>query len=72
MLGDGLGGFTSNGNFSVGRSPFSVATGDFNSDGKADVIVANGSSFFTARLPSFWETARVVSAHRQIFDGGHR
>ena len=44
LLGNGTGGFTSNGNFAVGRTPVSVAVADFNADGKADVVTANGSS----------------------------
>src|SRR5579863_4328736 len=32
-------------NFTVGSSPFSVATGDFNGDGKLDLVIANFGSY---------------------------
>ena len=43
LLGNGNGGFTavSGGPFSAGSFPASVAMGDFNSDGRADLAVAN-------------------------------
>ncbi|HEX3745061.1 MAG TPA: FG-GAP-like repeat-containing protein [Bryobacteraceae bacterium] len=43
LLGDGMGGFTaeSGGPIPVGAAPGSVAAGDFNGDGKADIAVAN-------------------------------
>jgi len=43
MLGDGSGGFSaaSGSPYSVGTSPQSVAVGDFNNDGKLDVVTAN-------------------------------
>jgi FG-GAP-like repeat/Calx-beta domain/Carboxypeptidase regulatory-like domain/FG-GAP repeat len=44
LLGDGAGGFAAATNFSVGTSPFLVALGDFNGDGKSDLAVANEDS----------------------------
>jgi alpha-tubulin suppressor-like RCC1 family protein len=41
LLSDGTGAFGSATNFDVGRSPYSVAIGDLNGDGKPDVAVAN-------------------------------
>ena len=50
-LGDGLGGFGSASNVSVGTAPISIAIGDFNGDGKQDMAVANdGSSTVSIRL----------------------
>ncbi len=45
-LGDGAGGFTSPAppEVSVGSSPYSVAAGDFNGDGKLDFVAANKNS----------------------------
>jgi hypothetical protein len=43
-LGDGLGGFSGSSEVSVGSEPRSVATGDFNGDGKQDLAVANFGS----------------------------
>src|SRR5947207_14094192 len=41
---DGLGCFTDSPNVNVGSTPNSVAIGDFNGDGKQDLVVANYSS----------------------------
>ncbi len=43
-LGDGRGNFSGSTEISVGLSPYSVATGDFNSDGKVDLATANTES----------------------------
>ena len=43
LLGDGTGNFSAPTNFAVGSTPFSVAVGDFNGDGKQDLAVANDS-----------------------------
>jgi hypothetical protein len=43
-LGNGDGTFQTAGNFPAGRSPFSVAVGDFNGDGTLDLAVANFGS----------------------------
>ncbi len=40
-LGDGLGGFTGGNTFTTGFKPWGIATGDFNKDGKTDIVVAN-------------------------------
>lgn len=45
FLGDGYGAFPTRGSYiQKGRLPTSIATGDFNSDGQPDVIIANGTS----------------------------
>ena len=44
LLGDGAGNFSAATNFAAGAAPASVAVGDFNSDGKQDLAVANGES----------------------------
>jgi hypothetical protein len=41
LLGDGSGGFAAAVNFTPGHEPESVAVGDFNGDGRADLAVAN-------------------------------
>lgn len=43
-LGDGQGGFSGSTTISVGSSPYSVAVGDFNGDGKQDFAVGNFNS----------------------------
>src|SRR5438552_6852399 len=43
-VGSGSGGLSAAANFAVGSSPKSVATGDFNRDGKTDLVVANQNS----------------------------
>ena len=45
MLGDGAGGFSaaSGSPYAVGTLPAAVAAGDFNNDGKLDIITANGN-----------------------------
>jgi hypothetical protein len=40
-MGDGLGGFSGSGSYTVGNRPSSVAIGDFNNDGKQDFATAN-------------------------------
>jgi len=50
-LGDGAGGFSGTTEVSVGSTPYSVAVGDFNGDGKQDLAVANaGSNTVSIRL----------------------
>ena len=44
LLGNGAGGFSAATNFGAGDSPFSVAVGDFNGDGKQDLATANSGS----------------------------
>ncbi|HEX7368075.1 MAG TPA: VCBS repeat-containing protein [Candidatus Saccharimonadales bacterium] len=44
LLGNGDGTFQPAVNYTVGTSPFSVTTGDFNGDGKTDLAVANDGS----------------------------
>jgi hypothetical protein len=45
LLGNGDGSFHSGGNYAVAGSPTSVAVGDFNGDGVADLAVATSSQF---------------------------
>src|SRR5262249_51955678 len=49
-LGDGLGGFTSATDVSVGFHPYLVAIGDFNGDGRQDLAVANADSNTTVSI----------------------
>jgi hypothetical protein len=52
-LGDGAGGFSGTGTVSTGTSsdPSAIATGDFNNDGKADLVAANqGNSTVSVHL----------------------
>ena len=44
LLGNGSGGFAAPVNFATGRTPVSVAVGDFNGDGRADLAVVNANS----------------------------
>src|SRR5260370_25621575 len=41
LLGNGDGTFQTVSSYTVGRSPRSVAVGDFNGDGQTDLVVAN-------------------------------
>src|SRR5262249_29906635 len=55
LLGDGLGGFGAPASINIGLSPVSVAVGDFNGDGKCDLVVTSytvywdgyGNGFYT-------------------------
>jgi FG-GAP-like repeat/FG-GAP repeat len=49
-LGNGLGGFAAAAEVSVVSSPYSVAIGDFNGDGKQDLAVANNSPTGTVSI----------------------
>ena len=51
LFGDGAGGFAGATTFAMGTSPISIAVGDFNGDGRLDVVTANyGSNNVTVRL----------------------
>jgi len=41
LLGNGAGGFAAPVNFTVGNTPFSVSTGQFDADGQPDLVTAN-------------------------------
>lgn len=45
LLGNGSGGFSAPTNFSCGRNPIYLASGDLNGDGNADLVTANESNF---------------------------
>ncbi len=68
LLGNGAGGFAAPANFAVGGSPNSVATGDFNGDGKADLAVAN-SLVGTASVLLGDGTGAFAAAPDLIVDG---
>src|SRR4030095_7777458 len=55
LLNDGLGGFSagSGSPIPVNDSPISMATADFNNDGKADLVVASEASQGSIVAPSF-------------------
>ncbi|MBW4654771.1 MAG: VCBS repeat-containing protein [Kaiparowitsia implicata GSE-PSE-MK54-09C] len=44
LLGDGSGGFSASESWSLGFNPGAIALGDFNQDGRADVVLVNESS----------------------------
>ena len=64
LLGNGAGGFTAAGGspFAAGSFPSSVATGDFNGDGRADIVVANsGGNAATVLLGALAATDGTLS-----------
>src|SRR5581483_9414736 len=44
LLGNGTGGFGASSDFNVGTGPIAAAVGDFNADGKPDLVIANANS----------------------------
>lgn len=50
LLGDGTGGFSAATTFPVGGSPSSIASGDFDRDGKADLAVTNRTTAGDAQV----------------------
>jgi len=50
LLGNGDGTFQMHVDYAVGMGPYSVAVGDFNRDGKLDLVVANYPSVFTVSV----------------------
>jgi hypothetical protein len=50
LLGNGDGSFQTHVDYPVGMGPYSVAVGDFNRDGKLDLVVANYPSVFTVSV----------------------
>ena len=50
LLGNGDGTFQPHVDYQVGMGPYSVAVGDFNGDGKLDLVVANYPSVFTVSV----------------------
>jgi hypothetical protein len=73
-LGDGTGAFPFRGTFSEkGRRPNSIAAGDFDSDGRPDIVIANGVSVegdvtvylnhdlaFDQRIPVYWSSGSAT------------
>ena len=56
LLGDGLGGFAAAAGspFAVGTNPVSTALGDFNRDGKLDILTANSGDNIDNPAPRRW------------------
>ncbi|WP_300597553.1 VCBS repeat-containing protein [Niabella sp.] len=50
LLNNGSGGFSVAGEYTLSHTPFSVRTGDFNNDGKADVAVGDGTATVSVLL----------------------
>ena len=62
LLGTGTGDFGQQSDFGVGSGPFSVAVGDFNNDGKLDLVTANfGSDNISVLLNNFGGTPALPS-----------
>lgn len=81
LLGDGKGGLTSQSPVPLGSSPSAVGVGDFNHDGKLDVVVAdsaadtleflygNGDGTFAAKTDSIQAEIAIVSLQVADFNG---
>jgi len=68
LLGDGAGGFGTPAPYAVGTNPASIATGDFNGDGRIDLAVANNGSNNISILPG--TGAGAFGAATNLSSGG--
>jgi hypothetical protein len=62
LSGDGNGSFAAATNYSVGSNPAALAAGDFNSDGKQDLVTANTGSADVTVLIRKCNTAPTITA----------
>jgi hypothetical protein len=73
LLGNGSGGFTpaAGSPFTVGVSPICVAAGDFNGDGKLDIVVANSGDNTLTVLLGNGSGGFTPAGHSPFSVGGH-
>jgi FG-GAP-like repeat len=68
LVGNGDGTFQTRVDFPAGSLPRTIATGDFNRDGKLDLAVAHGN-FLTSRGPGRWpgQSGKERQSHNLLF-----